>query len=141
VRKVLDVRHRERDKVVLLEEVKDGRAEQLKDEADVVLVVKHLSQVDAFAEDERKWASVGQRWAGAGARPTHFSLYGSPRLSSSRTRISILLASRYFWTARMILTAYLRSGLLRSTHSTTLPKVPSPSLRTIRSAGKERKRS
>lgn len=54
-------------------------------------------------------------------------------MSSLSTRISILLASRYFCTARMILTAYFRSGWRRSTHSTTLPKVPSPSLRTIRS--------
>lgn len=48
---ILDVRHREWHKVVLLEKVEDGRPEQLEDEADVVLVVEDLRQVDTFAED------------------------------------------------------------------------------------------
>ena len=77
VRKVLDVGHRERDEAVLLEKVKDGRAKELKDEADVVFVVKHLGQVDAFAakarQDEhqpRAGSNAGGEW-----RPgTDFSL-------------------------------------------------------------------
>lgn len=138
---ILDVRHREWHKVVLLEEVKDGRPKQLEDEADVVLVVEDLRQVDTFAEDRPKehWSKPFLAIDECSEGATHFSLYGSPRFSSFNTLISILLASRYFWTARMILTANLRSGLRRSAHSTTLPNVPSPSFRTIRSVrGEER---
>jgi hypothetical protein len=65
---------------------------------------------------------------------------GSLRRSASNTLISILLASRYFWTARITLMATLRrfSTFLAST---TLPNVPWPKRRTIlsgQSAGKQK---
>jgi hypothetical protein len=61
---------------------------------------------------------------------TYFVFPGSCRRNVSKTLISILLASLYFWTALMTLMATLR---LLSTFlaSTTLPKVPWPRRRTI----------
>jgi hypothetical protein len=56
-----------------------------------------------------------------------------------RTRASILLASRYFWTARMILMAQYRP-LSRSKHSTTFPNVPCPRSRIILSRVENQRR-
>ena len=63
---------------------------------------------------------------------TYCLLVGSRSLSLLRTRISILLASRYFGMARIILIATFLFSIV-SCASTTLPKVPWPNRRTIRS--------
>lgn len=47
--KVLDVSHRERCELVLLEEVEDGRSEKLEHETDVVPVVEAFHEMNAFA--------------------------------------------------------------------------------------------
>lgn len=66
------------------------------------------------------------------SRETHLRFKGSLSLSFWRTRTSILLASRYFGIARMILMATLLLVWV-STASTTLPNVPWPKSRTVRS--------
>jgi len=107
--KVLDVSHREGSELVLLEEVEDGGSEEFEDEADVIPVIKAFHEMNAFAERRRKKertrADRSARVVEEEDDATHFSLLGSPFFSSFNTRISILLASLYFWTARMILTA------------------------------------
>lgn len=63
---------------------------------------------------------------------TYFRFVGSRSRSFWSTRISILLASRYFGIARIILIATLVLVSV-SMASTTLPKVPWPNSRTVRS--------
>lgn len=67
-----------------------------------------------------------------GLNDTDCRFIGSRSLSFCSTRTSILLASRYFGIARMILMATLVLFVV-STASTTFPNVPWPNRRTVRS--------
>src|ERR1700761_8804421 len=66
-------------------------------------------------------------------------LLRSLEASVERTRSSMRLASRYFWTERMILMAQ-RDFFRRSHASTTLPNVPWPKSLTILSVESARSR-
>ena len=116
---------RERRKRVLFQEVKDAHAVQLRDETRVIAMIKLLFEVDTFA--------AGQPCPALDQPSAYFRFDGSCFLRVSSTRISILLASRYFCTARMILIATFRLVEI-SRASTTLPNVPWPSRRMILSA-------
>jgi hypothetical protein len=92
---------RERDEIVSLEEVKDTHPKEFSDNANVISKIKTILQMDAFSV----MVSHVENIIGI-----YFELLGSLRDKVDKTRNSILLASRYFCTALMILTAqYLAS--------------------------------
>lgn len=75
-------------KPVLLEEIKHAHTVQFGDETWVIPEIKVLFEVYAFASTVSATQVIHVR--------THLRLLGSCFLSVSNTRISILLASRYF---------------------------------------------
>ena len=102
----------------------------------MVAVVEPVQEVDAFAARKRRSISAcvcACAWAKIGEADTYCLLSGSRSLSFWRTRTSILLASRYFGMARMILIA-TRLLVSWSTASTTLPNVPWPRSFIVRSS-------
>jgi hypothetical protein len=116
--KILNMLDREWSEGILFEKVEHAHSVQLGHEARVTPVIKVLLQMDTFAGSI---SHAGTEMAPS--RVTHLRLCGSCFFNVSSTLISILLASRYFWTARMTLIAtfFLVSICLAST---TLPKVP-----------------
>lgn len=116
MRKVLDVPLGERRKAVLLEKVEDAHAVQLRHDTGVIAIIKVFVEVDTFTARQRFPLTLRKQ-----ATDNEFA--GSCALSVSSTLISILLASLYFWTARMTLMATLRRDSI-CLASTTLPKVP-----------------
>ena len=105
----------ERRKRILLQEVENAHAVQLCNQTWVIAMIELLLKVNTFAA--RQPCPVCRQLN------AYFKFDGSCFLSVSRTRISILLASRYFCTARMILMATLCLVEI-SRASTTLPNVP-----------------
>lgn len=119
--------------MILLEEVEDAHPVQLGDQARVIPVIEHLLQMDALSAP---WSVLPMDPAMEPEWKAHLSLAGSFFLSACKTRTSILLASRYFCTARMTLMATL-ARVSRCLASTTLPNVPWPSSRTILSTRRQ----
>lgn len=121
----------ERCKVVLLEKVVHAHPQELRDETNVVAVVEPLQEVYTFANGD--WSQLSMTCM-LSTETAYLLFFGSRSLSFCRTRTSILLASRYFGIARIILMA-TRLFVSMSTASTTLPNVPWPNSRTVRSEG------
>ena len=121
--------------LVFLEKIVDTHSEELGDDADVITMIESLDQVDAFPASQSVSYKAGIGDDGRSCH-THCLLAGSRSLRSLRTRISMFEASRYFGMARIIFTATFR-WLERCVASTTLPKVPWPRRRTMRSGMRE----
>ena len=77
---------------------------------------------------------MNKEWKNGVMQRAYCRFMGSRSLSFCKTRTSILLASRYFGMARIILIATLVLFWV-STASTTFPNVPCPKSRTVRSMG------
>lgn len=104
--------------IIFLEEIVYTHAQELRNQANVVAVIEPLQQMDTFAVEKNDECAYCNRLQG-----TYLVFFGSRSLSFCSTRTSILLASRYFGIARMILIATLLFVSV-STASTTFPKVP-----------------
>ena len=116
---ILDMSFWEWREWILFQEIKYTHPIQLGDDTGVITMIKvfvHMNTMTIVSLIMGSW--------------TYFVFPGSCRRNVSKTLISILLASLYFWTALMTLMATLR---LLSTFlaSTTLPNVPWPRRRTI----------
>jgi hypothetical protein len=96
----------------------------------VIPIVEPIQKVNAFTKKGKHQSGVQRTRDREG---TNCRLLGSRSLSFCNTRTSMRLASRYFCMARMILIA-TRLFVSMSTASTTLPNVPCPSKRTVRSS-------
>jgi hypothetical protein len=128
---MLDMMRRKRVEFIFFQEVKYRLTEKLENHAYVISKIKPFKQMNAFAKEKVYLSIATHECARADlVGLSYFRFSGSFSFNVLRTRISILLASLYFGTARMTLTAQYRRRT-RSQHSTTLPNVPWPSKRII----------